>query len=289
MMQDHFEHRSRTERRQHHRLERKVARRRTAIAVAVAIIIVCLGIGGWLGYRWVSAKHKPPEPRTYKVVIPEGLNIDQTAGKVADRCGISASEFKKAAHAGGYDYDFLAEAKGNLEGFLFPKTYQVTETTSARRLIRMMLNQYRKETGGLDWGQAKARGLSEYQVITVASLVEKEAKLASERPVVASVIYNRLKANMKLQLCATVQYALGKHKPVLSDKDLEVDSPYNTYRVMGLPPAPICNPGFESIRAALYPAATNYLYFLLTSPEQGRHSFTADYQEFLRLKQGQDK
>jgi len=178
----------------------------------------------------------------------------------------------------------LKDAGGNLEGFLFPKTYTVTGKTSARALVNMMLSQYRKETKGLDWARATARGISQYQTLIIASLIEKEARLPEERPVIASVIYNRLNAAMKLQIDATVQYALGKWKQALSYKDLEVDSPYNTYKIKGLPPAPICSPGYESIRAALYPATTNYLYYILTSPE-GRHSFTNDYQQFLRWKE----
>ena len=130
--------------------------------------------------------------------------------------------------------------------------------------------------------------MTPYQVVVIASLIEKEAKVSEDRPLIASVIYNRLKRNMKLGIDATVQYALGHWKPVLTNKDLEVDSPYNTYKIAGLPPAPICSPGFESIRAALYPASTDYIYYILTGAD-GKHSFTADYQEFKLWKEERDK
>jgi UPF0755 protein len=107
--------------------------------------------------------------------------------------------------------------------------------------------------------------------------------------VVASVIYNRLKKGWKLGFCSTVEYALGYHKDALTDKDLQVDSPYNTYKIDGLPPGPICSPGFESLRAALYPATSDYVYFILTNPADGTHSFTADYQQFLRWKDQMNK
>ena len=119
-------------------------------------------------------------------------------------------------------------------------------------------------------------------IIIMASIVEGEASDKNERDKVASVFYNRLKKDMKLQSCATVLYSLGKHKEKLYDKDLEVQSPYNTYKVTGLPVGPICNPGKESIKAALSPAKTNYLYFV--SNNDGTHFFTDDYNEFLKVK-----
>ena len=116
----------------------------------------------------------------------------------------------------------------------------------------------------------------------MASIVEKEASDKKELDIVASVFYNRLKIDMPLQSCATVLYSLGKHKDILLDKDLEVKSPYNTYIVEGFPIGPICNPGKESIKAALSPATTNYLYFVSTN--DGKHFFTDDYKKFLEIK-----
>lgn len=287
-MSDPFEHGSRVERRRAHARSR-ARRRRNALIVTVLCVVVAvgLGVGGLFIYRW-AANSEPPEPEQYKVTIPEGLTIKQTAEKVAALTGgtVTADEFNAAARAGDYDYAFLPVCDGNLEGFLFPKTYRVTEEDSARDVVVMMLDQFGKETGALDWAWAQEHGLTPYDVLIIASMVEKEAKMPEERPVIASVIYNRLRAGMKLQVDATVQYALGTWKPTLTYSDLEVDSPYNTYRINGLPPGPICNPGFESIRAALHPDQTDYLYYILTSPE-GRHSFTSDYEQFVRWKEEQ--
>lgn len=284
---DYIEYGSRIERRRARARERKDrALRRLAWAGSIALVVI-LGAGGFLAYKFLIARPKPPAPKKYRVTVPEGLTNLQTAEKVEGQCPISAKAFMAATKAGGYQYSFLEGANGNLEGFLFPKTYDVTSDTEAKTLVRTMLKQFGKETKDLDWGSAAALGMSRYQVLIVASLIEKEAKLPEERPVIASVIYNRLKAKVKLQLCSTVEYALGRWKASLSYDDLKVDSPYNTYKVAGLPPGPICNPGFESISAALHPANTNYMYFILTSPGEGRHSFTADYNEFLRWKEQQ--
>ena len=279
---------SRTDRRRAERARRLRRKRTIKLTAAISLSAVCLVAAGFFGWKIFNDRKKASNPREYKVIVPEGLDIRQTADKVDGQCRITAVDFENATKKGGYAYDFLKDANGNLEGFLFPKTYTVTEKTSAGGLVDMMLAQYQKETKGLDWTRAAARGMSPYQTLIIASLIEKEAKLPEERPVIASVIYNRLKAGMKLQIDATVQYALGKWKQALSYDDLQVDSPYNTYRIDGLPLAPICSPGFESIRAALYPASTDYIYYLLTSPE-GKHSFTNNYQQFLKWKEEQNK
>ena len=288
-MEEHPAHyQSRTERRRAERDRRSRNKRIAKLTLAVTLSVVCLTAAGLFGWKIFNDRKNVSNRLEHKVVVPEGLSIKQTADKVESQCKISAVDFTNAAKEGGYTYGFLRDAGGNLEGFLFPKTYTVTDRTSARGLVEMMLTQYQKETKGLDWARAGVRKMSPYQILIIASLIEKEARLPEERPVIASVIYNRLNAAMKLQIDATVQYALGKWKQALSYNDLKVDSPYNTYKIKGLPPAPICSPGFESIRAALYPTTTNYLYYILTSPE-GRHSFTNDYQQFLRWKEEQNK
>lgn len=267
------------------RLERRLARarmrkKRRAVFLGISIIVISLAIGGaWLGF---TRNEKVEKPRVYRVVVPEGLNIKQTARKVSSQCKISYEAFLEAAK-GHYEVPIFEGSAGNLEGFLFPKTYEVTSNTSARELIKKMLNQFFFETSNLDWSIATSKGFTKYQVLIIASLVEKEAKFPDERPIIASVIYNRLSKNMKLQIDATVQYALGEWKPALTYDDLKVNSPYNTYIVSGLPPSPICSPGLDSISAAINPAQTDYIYYLLTSQE-GRHSFTSDYKQFLQWK-----
>lgn len=219
-----------------------------------------------------------------RLTIPEGLTVEQTADRVAQAIPISAGDFMAAAMHGDYDVNIIpAENQDNLEGFLFPKTYELTAEVTAREVVEMLLDQFSIETSGLDWSQADRLGVSPYQAVIIASLVEREAVLDEERPLVAAVVYNRLRMDMLLQIDATVQYALPEWKDVLTYKDLETPSPYNTYLNKGLPPAPICSPGLASIKAALDPADVDYLYYVATG--DGGHFFTADYDEFLRVKQ----
>jgi UPF0755 protein len=150
--------------------------------------------------------------------------------------------------------------------------------------VDRFLEQYLIETRELDFQAAQRRlNLTEYELLTVASLVEKESANLEERSIIAGVIYNRLRLGMPLQVDATVQYVLGKPKEDLSLDDLEVESSYNTYKKRGLPPGPIASPSRESIRAALEPAATDYLYYVLESDGK-EHFFTDDYDEFLEAK-----
>ena len=218
-----------------------------------------------------------------KVTIPEGLTVDQTAARIAQATTITPEDFKAAAESGDYGVGLIPPGnQDNLEGFLFPKTYNVAIDVSAPQVVQMLLNQFNLETGDLDWSKAQGLGITPYQVLIAASLIEREAAIDEERPLIAAVIFNRLKKDMLLQIDATVQYALPQWKDVLTYDDLKIKSPYNTYLHKGLPPAPICSPGIASIEAALNPADINYLYYLATG--NGRHFFTADYNEFLRVK-----
>lgn len=218
-----------------------------------------------------------------RLTIPEGLTVRQTADLVARETGISAQDFLDAAADGDYQVSILPDAqRKNLEGFLFPKTYDLPVDISPRGLVEVLLRQFQVETAGLDWSRAEELGVSPYQVVIVASLIEREVMLDEERPLVAAVIYNRLRRDMFLQIDATVQYALPEWKPVLTYEDLKTPSPYNTYLHKGLPPAPICSPGLASLKAALQPADVDYLFYVATG--DGGHFFTADYQEFLRVK-----
>jgi UPF0755 protein len=147
-----------------------------------------------------------------------------------------------------------------------------------------MLEQYLLETQTLDISGARERlNLTEYELVTVASLIEKEASKPEERPLVASVIHNRIRKDMPLQIDASVHYALGKQGEELSLADLEVNSPYNTYENEGLPPGPICSPSRQSLEAAIDPADTDYLYYVLKANGE-EHAFTASYREFLDAK-----
>ncbi len=276
---------NRTRRRQ----ERELARRhriRGAVVVAVLVAaVVAFSVGGWLVLRKLRSK-PGPKSATYRVTVPEGLTVKQTAERfaAATKGSITAAAFEEAAGSGGYVYGFLEGVpEDSLEGYLFPNTYEVTSLTTPRQAVEMMLRSFARETRDLDWNRAASLGLSRHQAVTTASIIEKEVKFANERPLVASVVYNRLGKNMKLGMCSTVIYALGEWKPRLTEKDTQVDSPYNTYRIDGLPPGPICSPGYESLSAALNPSTTDYLFFLVTS-QDGHHSFTADYAQFEKWK-----
>jgi UPF0755 protein len=223
---------------------------------------------------------------TFAVTIPEGLTIEETARQVAASGEVSAKEFTQAANKTDYGFAFLEDpAVKSTEGYLYPKSYEFEKGTDARGVVNRLLEQYLIETEGIDIeGAGNRLNLTEHELVTVASLIEKESSTARERPIIASVIYNRIREGMQLQIDASIQYALGDPKAELSYEDLEVDSPYNTYQNFGLPPGPICSPSKESIRAAVEPADTDYLYYVLNR-EGDEHTFHTDYNDFLRAKE----
>ena len=175
------------------------------------------------------------------------MTLKQTAQTVAEQSDISADKFEEAAKKTDYGYAFLENPKiKTTEGFLFPKKYEFEKGTTARQVVARMLEQYFIETQDLDFNK-KIDGLelTEYEIVTVASLIEREAANDEERPLVASVIYNRLREDTPLQIDATIQYARGKPKAALSLEDLEIDSPYNTYRNTGPSSGPIASPSLS--------------------------------------------
>lgn len=223
------------------------------------------------------------------VTIPEGFTIEQMAQRFEEQCAIPAAEFIELAlgqaTAFAEDRPYLADVyNGSLEGYLFPKTYRVVDGADAADVIEMMLDQFESEIAGIDMAYASGRGLGLNEFVTLASMVEREARVAEERPVVASVIYNRLERGMLLEIDATIEYVIKKNRPRLLNRDLEIDSPFNTYKNAGLPPGPIASPGLASLEAAAAPADTRYLYYVLTSTD-GSHTFTETYEEFLIAKE----
>ncbi len=222
-----------------------------------------------------------------RFTVPEGYTVDQTADKLAAEGIVDREEFMSELAYGDFDYKFMSllpVGEKRFEGFLYPETYEVSEGATAHQVIDRMLSQFDKVMLDEYYAQATSMNMNVYDVITVASIIERETMLDSEKPMVASVIYNRLKKGIALQIDATVQYALGKHKERLKYSDLKVDSPYNTYKHPGLPPGPICSPGVESIKAALYPAQSDNYYYVLSDKQDGSHVFSATYNEFLKNK-----
>lgn len=228
----------------------------------------------------------PEDPTpTVTVTIPEGFRLEQVAETLAEEIGLSREAFLRVAGSGEFSLPpYLPEGAETVEGFLFPETYEFREGASPEDVINRQLEQFSLEAEGLPWDRAEGLGVTPYEVVVIASLIEREARVAEDRAKVAAVIYNRLARGMKLQIDATVLYALPQHKERLTFEDLEFPSPYNTYLHAGLPPTPIASPGIASLEAALQPADADYLYYVVID-ESGRHGFTSSYQEFLRLKE----
>lgn len=227
---------------------------------------------------------------TVNFTIPEGYTIYQTASAIAAKGLGDYDTLVSLIEAGDYEYDFLKDAQNNknkLEGYLFPNTYTVDEGMNEEQIIKVMLDQFEKQPYKVYAESGSSYSLND--IITVASIIERECKVDEERPLVASVIYNRLAKGMPLQMCSTVQYVLGKQKEVLTYADTRIESPYNTYTNTGLPPGPICSPGLAAIKAALNPADTDYLYFVLSEKLDGTSNFSSDYAQFEKDKAAYDK
>jgi UPF0755 protein len=230
-------------------------------------------------------------PVTYvEITIPEGWVIEQIAERVAERLPtIDQDEFITLAKTGAAEFaaehPYLEGAyEGSLEGYLFPKTYRFGEDATAHDVIKRLLEQFDKEIAEVDLSKAEKRGYSLADVVTMGSIIEREARIADERPLVSSVIYNRLKRDMKLEMCATVDYVLpGTHFRLTYDQT-RTKSPYNTYLHKGLTPGPVSNPGLASLQAAAHPADTDYIFYVLTGKD-GSQTFASNSEEFLRAKQ----
>ena len=225
-----------------------------------------------------------PKITKVKLTIPEGYDLTQVAAAVGKLPGRSADRFLQLAKSGAVRSHYQPAGVDSLEGLVFPDTYFVTPDEDEQAILQHMVDRFDEVAGtvGLD-NSAATNGLNPYQTIVVASLIEKEAKLDEDRAMIARVILNRLAKGMRLQIDATVLYAEGVHKARVLNSDLETNSPYNTYKVAGLPPGPIASPGKASLTAALNPAAGTWLYYVLIDPS-GKHGFATTNSEFNRLR-----
>ena len=206
-----------------------------------------------------------------RITIPEGFTGLQIAKRLSEQGVVNEGAFNK----------LIKDEK--LEGYLFPETYYFERNMPEVKVINRMLEQFNVHFSSDMKKRANSmKHMNEKNIVILASIIEKEARLDAERPLISAVFHNRLKKHMFLESCATVLYAIGEHKATLCYKDLEVNSPYNTYRHYGLPLGPICNPGMESIKAALYPAGTDDLFFVVS--DSGTHSFSKYYREHLQKK-----
>ncbi|MDQ4005990.1 MAG: endolytic transglycosylase MltG [Actinomycetota bacterium] len=233
----------------------------------------------------LTALERGPLEETVTVTIPEGLEVSEVAAELDDGLGLDADAFVETATSGRFELPpYLPQGTPSTEGFLFPKTYEFDARVGEDQVVERLLAQFQEEAAELDWSQADRLGLTPYEVVIVASMIEREARVEADRSKISAVIHNRLREGMPLQIDATVQYALPEGNRELTFEDYEYESPYNTYLHPGLPPTPISNPGLASLRAALEPADAGYLYFVVIDAETGRHAFAETYQEFLRLK-----
>ncbi|MHB1296747.1 MAG: endolytic transglycosylase MltG [Anaerolineae bacterium] len=225
-----------------------------------------------------------------QVTIPEGWRAEEIGALLEDLNVVSNDAFMAAVQAGRSDLDYAADRPADrtssLEGYLFPDTYQFPLESSADKVVEVLLQNWALRVDPELRRKAADRGMTIYEVLTLASIVEREAVVPAERPVIASVFYNRLESGMPLQADPTVQYARGVNaatgrwwEDITLEEANALQSPYNTYVNPGLPPGPICNPGLASIEAVLEPAETDYLYFRASS--DGSHAFSTTFEEHL--------
>jgi uncharacterized YceG family protein len=276
----------------------QVARRR---AVAGLLLLAFFGLALWLGSSALGEGEEEaapppattaaaPKPVILRVVFPEGFTRSEMVARVAEVRQIAKSKRKvtpklsgnayaKATQAARVPAPFRKDARG-IEGFLFPATYEFTPKTTSAKLVADQIAFFEQNWKKVDLGEARQKNLTPYDVLIIASMVEKETIVASERPLVAAVIYNRLKQGMPLGIDATIRYGLDvPGTESLRQSHLESDNPYNTRNRQGLPPTPIANPGLASMQAAAHPAKVDYLYFVRKGSSD-EHFFTASESEF---------
>ncbi|AEJ44045.1 endolytic transglycosylase MltG [Alicyclobacillus acidocaldarius] len=238
-------------------------------------------------YRQMTAGEIVPD--VVNVTIPPGYDVVDIAARLAQDGVCSEAAFLKAVQADNYHQAFLKQLAGRrdvryrLEGYLFPDTYQFYRNENPVDVVNEMLNDFAARVlTSANEAAMRADKLTLNETITEASLIENEAQVPSERPIIASVIDNRLKLRMRLQIDATVDYAIGRHLTVVTDADiLDARNPYNTYLYGGLPPGPICSPSLASIEAVLHPAHTKYLYYVAKGNGTGEHYFAETYSQQL--------
>jgi uncharacterized YceG family protein len=227
----------------------------------------------------------PPAPDIVRLTIPEGFSVRDIAQRVG-RVDVKPAAYRAAVAAAKPPEGFLAkgEKAPKLEGFLFPATYELAEPVKPKQLVADQLAAFEENFAKVDMTYARSKGLTKYDVLIIASMIEREAAFPGDRAKIAAVIYNRLDADMPLGIDPTIQYAVDSWEP-LTAEDLDVDSPYNTRKVVGLPPTPICNPGLAAMRAAAKPAKRDWLYFVaIPGDEERKHFFTNSYDEFLQFQ-----
>ncbi len=260
-------------------------RRRTVLwLLLIVVMIAAVGLAlarNASNHDATPASAQSTTAPVHRLLIREGLRREDVARLLDQETSISGDRYLALTGPGARGRALAGTRRPtSLEGFLFPATYDITAGTTAAQLVDEQLAAYRDNTADVNYRYAAFRNLTRFDVLTIASMIEREVAVASERPLVASVIYNRLHSGMRLDIDATVQYAIGEWKKDLTAADLATGSPYNTRRFTGLPPGPIASPGKDSIRAAAHPAPTQYLYYVARNDGSGRHYFSRTAAQF---------
>jgi uncharacterized YceG family protein len=276
---------------------------RRAVALGLVLGLVALLVGSAmavLGGGEEAAPRPAPvpvAPKPLKIIFPEGFTCAQMAERIGEVNKIAKQKRNVSPRLSPRRYlvqtsgssrvprPFLTEGPPpNLEGFLFPATYEFTKRTTTRQLVNHQLAAFTKNWAKVNMRYARSKNLTPYDVLIIASMIEKEVIAPEERRLVAAVIYNRLKAGMTLGIDATLRYGFGiPPTESIRQSQLDSDNPYNTRKLTGLPPTPIANPGLASIRAAARPAKVNHLFFV-RKPDKVHHFFTASEREFENYK-----
>jgi uncharacterized YceG family protein len=247
------------------------------VAIAAAFAIRAL-------YRHFqrSSAPVPAVEKTVTVTIPEGYDRAQTAALAKEdglrgsyEAASARSRYLDPAHYGG-------KGAKNLEGFLFPDTFELRRHAPVSDLVQLQLEDFKRRIKGVNMGYARSKNLTTYDVVTIASMIEREAQVASERKLVAAVIYNRLHDGMPLGIDATIRFATGNYTQPLTESQLATPSPYNTRTHQGLPPGPIDSPGLASIEAAAHPAKVSYLFYVVKPGACGQLVFSSTEAQFQR-------
>jgi uncharacterized YceG family protein len=229
-----------------------------------------------------ALSENPAPPPVLRVTIPEGRSRGETA-PVARAAGVRGDYRAASRRSPVLDPRRYGAPKGaTLEGFLFPATYELKRRATAQDLVAAQLTAFKRNLETVDLGYARSKNLTVYDVLIIASMVEREVAVAKERPLVAAVIYNRLRDGMYLGIDATLRYGLNQWTEPLKVSELESDTPYNTRNHLGLPPGPIGNPGLASIQAAARPARVDYRFYVVKPGTCGEHAFSADDAQFAR-------
>jgi uncharacterized YceG family protein len=230
----------------------------------------------------LDAISTPPVKRTITITIPEGLSRDQVAPLLED-AGVSGDYLAETIRSPLLSpADYGGDGARNLEGFLFPATYELPAQGTAKQLVERQLTAFKERIRGIDLSYAKSKNLDVFDVLTIASMIEREVQVPRERRLVAAVIYNRLRDGIPLGIDATIRFAVGNYTEPLQPSELEIDSRYNTRLYANLPPGPIGSPGEAAIEAAANPARVSYRYYVVTPYTCGEHSFSTGYAEFQR-------